>query len=75
MAALEHMLGLPLNLHALDNPDTLENRHLRGVGDLLLRSVRPALTQISKSTRIRLELKDEEELGSAAELIDSRPSR
>ncbi len=53
--------------------DSLENRHLRGVGDLLLRSVRPALLQIARSVRGRLELKDESEVCAPTELIDSRP--
>ncbi len=73
LAAVEYLLGIPLGMGNCDNMDSLENRHLRGVGDLLTRAVRPALAQISRSVRVRLELKDEAEFCAPTELIDSRP--
>ncbi len=73
LTAVEYMLGLPLSMSECDNMDSLENRHLRGVGELLLRSVRPAMLQIARSVRGRLELKDEAETFTATDLIDSRP--
>ncbi len=73
LTAIEYILGLPLGIGDCDNMDSLENRHLRGVGDLLTRAVRPALSQMSRSIRVRLELKDEAEFCAPTELIDSRP--
>jgi len=73
LTAVEYILGLPLGIGDCDNMDSLENRHLRGVGELLTRAVRPALSQIARSVRGRLELKDEAEVCAPTELIDSRP--
>ena len=57
----------------LDNIDSLENRHLRGVGETLTRAVRPALGQMIRSIRTRLELNEDEEIGSPNDLLDTRP--
>jgi DNA-directed RNA polymerase subunit beta len=73
LAAVEYILGLPMEIGTLDNIDSLENRHLRGVGDVLMRGVRPALAQMSRSIRTRLELNEDEEIGSPNDLIDTRP--
>jgi DNA-directed RNA polymerase subunit beta len=73
MVAIEYILGLPLGSGHLDNIDSLENRHLRGVGDVLMRAVRPALAQMSRSIRTRLELFEEDEIGSPNDFIDTRP--
>jgi DNA-directed RNA polymerase subunit beta len=73
LAATEYLLGLPSDIGSLDNIDSLENRHLRGVGDVLMRAVRPALAQMSRSIRTRLELNEDEEIGSPNDLIDTRP--
>jgi DNA-directed RNA polymerase subunit beta len=73
LAAVEYILGLPLGLGDLDNIDSLENRHLRGVGEVLTRAVRPALAQMARSIRTRLELNEDEEIGSPNDLIDTRP--
>lgn len=73
LATVEYLLGLPMGMGELDNMDSLENRHLRGVGEILTRIVRPALAQMSRSMRIRLELNEEEEIGSPSDLIDTRP--
>jgi DNA-directed RNA polymerase subunit beta len=73
LAATEYLLGLPMEIGSLDNIDSLENRHLRGVGDVLTRAVRPALAQMSRSIRTRLELNEDEEIGSPNDLIDTRP--
>lgn len=72
-ATMEYLLGLPCDTGTVDNMDSLENRHLRGVGDILMRTVRPALAQMARSTRTRLELLDENEIGSPNDLIDTRP--
>jgi DNA-directed RNA polymerase subunit beta len=73
LAAVEYILGLPLDMGHLDNIDSLENRHLRGVGETMTRAVRPALGQMSRSIRTRLELNEDEELGSPNDLLDTRP--
>jgi DNA-directed RNA polymerase subunit beta len=73
LAAVEYILGLPLGLGDVDNIDSLENRHLRGVGEVLTRAVRPALAQMARSMRTRLELNEDEEIGSPNDLIDTRP--
>lgn len=73
MCAIEYILGLPLGSGKCDNIDSLENRHLRGIGDVLMRAVRPALAQMTRSIRTRLELWEEDEIGSPSEFIDSRP--
>ncbi|RTL44913.1 MAG: DNA-directed RNA polymerase subunit beta [Candidatus Melainabacteria bacterium] len=73
MAAVEYILNLPLGNGTTDNIDSLENRHLRGVGDVLTRAVRPALAQMVKSLRTRLELNEDEEIGSPNDLVDCRP--
>ncbi|MGH9548978.1 MAG: DNA-directed RNA polymerase subunit beta, partial [Terriglobales bacterium] len=73
LAAVEYMLGLPLGNGHTDNIDSLENRHLRGVGEVLTRAVRPALGQMSRSIKTRLELNEDEEIGSPNDLIDCRP--
>ena len=73
LAAVEYILGLPLGMGDLDNIDSLENRHLRGVGEVLTRAVRPALAQMARSMRTRLELNEDEEIGSPNDLIDTRP--
>jgi DNA-directed RNA polymerase, beta subunit/140 kD subunit len=57
----------------MDNIDSLENRHLRGVGETMTRNVRPALGQMTRSIRTRLELNEDEEIGSPNELLDVRP--
>ena len=46
---------------------------MRGVGDLLTRAVDRPCSQIARSVRGRLELKDEAEVCAPTELIDSRP--
>ena len=38
MAAVEYILGLPLGNGTMDNVDSLENRHLRGIGEVLTQS-------------------------------------
>lgn len=73
LSAVEYCLGLPLGHGHIDNIDSLENRHLRGIGDVLMRAVRPALSQMCRSMRTRLELYEEEEIGSPNDFIDSRP--
>lgn len=73
LSAVEYILGLPHDLGKLDNIDSLENRHLRGVGEVLTRAVRPALSQMARSMRTRLELNEDEEIGSPNDLIDTRP--
>ncbi|MBZ0188849.1 MAG: hypothetical protein K8F91_21580, partial [Candidatus Obscuribacterales bacterium] len=72
-AAVEYMLGLPHDMGFVDNVDSLENRHLRGVGETMARAVRPALGQMARSVKMRLELNEEEEIGSPNDLIDTRP--
>ncbi len=73
LAAVEYLLGLPLGIGNTDNIDSLENRHMRGVGEILTRAIRPALAQMSRSIRTRLELReDEEEIGSPNDFVDSR---
>ena len=73
LTAVEYILKLPLGEGHLVNIDSLENRHLRGVGDILTRAVRPALSQMSRSIKTRLEMNEEEEIGSPNDFIDSRP--
>lgn len=74
LAVVEYLLNLPLGNGSTDNIDSLENRHLRGVGDILTRNVRPALAQMVRSIRTRLELhEDEEEIGSPNDFLDVRP--
>jgi len=73
LAAVEYMLGLPLSMGTCDNIDSLENRHLRGIGEVLTRAARPALSQMTRSIRTRLELNEDEEIGSPNDLIDCRP--
>jgi DNA-directed RNA polymerase subunit beta len=74
LAVVEYLLNLPLGNGSTDNIDSLENRHLRGVGDILTRAVRPALAQMVKSIRTRLELhEEEEEIGSPNDFVDVRP--
>ncbi|MBX9569535.1 MAG: DNA-directed RNA polymerase subunit beta [Candidatus Obscuribacterales bacterium] len=74
LATVEYLLNLPLGNGTTDYIDSLENRHLRGVGDVLTRAVRPALAQMVKSIRTRLELhEDDEEVGSPNDFIDVRP--
>jgi DNA-directed RNA polymerase subunit beta len=73
LAAIEYLLGLPMEIGSVDNIDSLENRHLRGVGDVLTKSVRPALSQMTRSVRTRLELNEDEEIGSPNDLVDCRP--
>ncbi len=73
LCAVEYLLGLPAGVGDLDNIDSLENRHLRGVGGILTRSVRPALAQMSRSIRTRLELHEEDEIGSPIDFVDTRP--
>lgn len=73
LAAIEYLLGLPLEMGTMDNIDSLENRHLRGVGETMTRNVRPALGQMTRSIRTRLELNEDEEIGSPNELLDVRP--
>ncbi|HEY9776270.1 MAG TPA: DNA-directed RNA polymerase subunit beta, partial [Planktothrix sp.] len=72
-AAVEYMLNLSLGSGEMDNVDSLENRHLRGIGEVLTKAVRPALGQITRSVRTRLELNEDEEIGSPNDLIDCRP--
>ncbi|HEY9787793.1 MAG TPA: DNA-directed RNA polymerase subunit beta, partial [Candidatus Obscuribacterales bacterium] len=71
--AVEYLLSLPLGVGTLDNVDSLENRHLRGVGETLTRAIRPALAQMVRSIRTRLELNEDEEIGSPNDLLDTRP--
>ncbi len=74
IAVVEYLLNLPHGHGTTDNIDSLENRHLRGVGDVLTRAVRPALAQMVRSIRSRLELhEDDEEIGSPNDFLDSRP--
>jgi DNA-directed RNA polymerase subunit beta len=73
LTAVEYLLSLPLGQGFTDNIDSLENRHLRGIGDVLMRAVRPALAQMTRSVRTRLELYEEEEIGSPNDFVDSRP--
>lgn len=73
LAAVEYLLGLPHDSGHLDNIDSLENRHLRGVGETMTRAVRPALGQMTRSIRTRLELNEDEEIGSPNDLLDTRP--
>src|SRR5205085_4371714 len=73
LAAVEYILALPTGHGYTDNIDSLENRHLRGIGDVLTRAVRPALSQMCRSIRTRLELHEDEEIGSPNDFIDSRP--
>lgn len=73
MAAVEYILGIPVGTGVIDNIDSLENRHLRGVGEILTKAVRPALAQMARSIRTRLELHEEEEIGSPIDFVDSRP--
>lgn len=73
LAAIEYMMGLPMESGHLDNIDSLENRHLRGVGETITRAVRPALGQMCRSIRTRLELNEDEEIGSPNDLLDTRP--
>lgn len=70
----EYLLNLPLGHGTTDNIDSLENRHLRGVGDVLTKALRPALAQMIRSIRTRLELHEEdEEIGSPNDFVDVRP--
>ncbi len=73
LSAIEYILGLPHDIGTVDTIDSLENRHLRGVGDILTRSVRPALAQMTRSIRTRLELNEDEEIGAPNDLVDARP--
>lgn len=73
MRAVEYMLGLPHDMGFVDNIDSLENRHLRGVGETMMRNIRPALGQMARSVKMRLELKEDDEIGSPNDLIDTRP--
>lgn len=73
LTAVEYLLGLPLGMGKMDNIDSLENRHLRGIGEVLTRAVRPALAQMTRSIRTRLELFEEDEIGSPNDFIDTRP--
>jgi len=73
LVAVEYLLGLPLGLGATDNIDSLENRHLRGVGEIMSKAIRPALGQMARSVRTRLELHEDEEIGSPNDFVDSRP--
>jgi DNA-directed RNA polymerase subunit beta len=73
LTIVEYLLGLPHDQGQLDAIDSLENRHVRGVGEVLTRAVRPALGQMSRSIRTRLELKDESEIAGPGDLIDTRP--
>jgi DNA-directed RNA polymerase subunit beta len=72
LSSTEYLLGLPSSIGALDNIDSLENRHLRGVGEILTRMVRPALGQLARSVRTRLELHEEDEIGSPSDFVDGR---
>ncbi|HEY9871191.1 MAG TPA: DNA-directed RNA polymerase subunit beta [Candidatus Obscuribacterales bacterium] len=73
LVAVEYLLGLPLGVGTTDNIDSLENRHLRGVGETLVRAIRPALAQMARSIRTRLELHEEDEIGSPNDFVDTRP--
>src|ERR1700733_1955376 len=73
LTAIEYLLGLPHDIGTVDMIDSLENRHLRGVGDVLTKAVRPALAQMTRSIKTRLELNEDEEIGSPNDLIDCRP--
>lgn len=73
MRAIEYLLGLPLDSGFVDNIDSLENRHLRGVGETMTRALRPALGQMARSVKMRLELNEDEEIGSPNDLLDTRP--
>ncbi len=74
VSAVEYLLGLPLGMGSIDNIDSLENRHLRGIGETLTRVVRPALAQMARNIRTRLELHDDnEEIGSPNDFVDTRP--
>ncbi len=73
MAAVEYLLSLPADHGFVDYVDSLENRHLRGVGETMTKAVRPALGQMSRSIKMRLELNEDEEIGSPNDLIDTRP--
>lgn len=73
LAAIEYLLGLPLDMGQLDHIDSLENRHLRGVGETMTKAVRPALAQMTKSIKTRLELNEDEEIGSPNDILDTRP--
>lgn len=73
LAAVEYILGLPLGNGEIDNMDSLENRHLRGVGEVLVRTIRPALSQMARSMRTRLELHSEDDIAAPSDLIDTRP--
>ncbi|QQR58720.1 MAG: DNA-directed RNA polymerase subunit beta [Candidatus Melainabacteria bacterium] len=72
-AAVDYILALPYDSGFVDNVDSLENRHLRGVGETMTKNLRPALSQMCRSIRMRLELNEDEEIGSPNELIDTRP--
>ena len=72
-AAVEYLLSLPYDNGFIDNVDSLENRHLRGVGETMTKNLRPALSQMCRSIRMRLELNEDEEIGSPNDLIDTRP--
>jgi len=73
VSAVEYLLGLPLGMGSTDNIDSLENRHLRGIGETLTRTVRPALAQMARNIRTRLELHEDEEIGSPNDFVDTRP--
>ena len=73
LTVVEYLLNLPLGNGTIDNIDSLENRHLRGVGDVLTKAVRPALAQMTRSIRTRLELHEDEEVGSPTDFLDVRP--
>ncbi len=73
LTAVEYLLGLPAGMGSTDNIDSLENRHLRGVGGVLTKSVRPALGQMARSIRTRLELHEDDEIGSPMDFVDARP--
>ncbi|MBX9724496.1 MAG: hypothetical protein K2X81_24010, partial [Candidatus Obscuribacterales bacterium] len=74
LAVTEYLLGLPLGNGSEDNIDSLENRHLRGVGDVMMRNVRPAIAQMVRSIRTKIEMhEDEEEVGSPNDFLDVRP--
>jgi DNA-directed RNA polymerase subunit beta len=72
LAAVEYMLALPMGIGTMDNIDSLENRHLRGIGEVLTKAVRPALAQMARSVRSKLELHEDEEIGSPNDFVDSR---
>ncbi len=73
LSAIEYLIGIPSDVGSVDNIDSLENRHLRGVGEILTKSVRPALGQMARSIRSRLELHEEDEIGSPIDFVDARP--